>query len=206
MSETYYGVVSGDSFINAKANKLSSQDSVTHFVIYGNLDSSWKGSDTAIEVFRNLDPEVKNLTKLHLAAYSKNKPSISDPHIKFYDWLEDAEIPKLLASMDVQIVASRDKSKGVMKETFCQSMVQGMLCGLPIIANDLPVLTEKIDSGGGLVFKGKEELAKHIEKLAKDHKLRERLGGESKQIAKDRYLWNSAEFVEKFLFPAKRDS
>ena len=108
-------------------------------------------------------------------------------------------VPDLLRRMDVMIVPSRDE--GFMRETFCQSMVQGMLTGLPVLVNDLPILTEKLDRGGGRIAATAEELAGAMEELAGDAALRARLGAEGRATALERYVWDSDWFVDEMLFP-----
>ena len=89
-----------------------------------------------------------------------------------------------------------------MRETFSQAMVQGMLSGLPVLANDLPILTEKLDQGGGLVFRTPAELTGLMARLLADAPLRERLGGEARATALARYVWDTARFARTYLEPA----
>jgi glycosyltransferase involved in cell wall biosynthesis len=116
--------------------------------------------------------------------------------------MDPGELPDLLRTMDVMVVPSRDEE--VMRETFSQAMVQGMLSGLPVIANDLPVLTEKLDQGGGLVVRSVKEMSEAMDKLAGDPVLRRRLGEEARRTALARYVWDTEAFVDKFLFPGNR--
>lgn len=73
---------------------------------------------------------------------------------------------------------------------------------VPIIASDRPVLMEKLDQGGGLIFRTLEKLAAHMALLADDTALRQRLGDEARRVALKRYVWNTEHFLHKYLFPA----
>ena len=108
-------------------------------------------------------------------------------------------MPDFLRRMDVMIVPSRDEE--IMRETFSQAMVQGMLTGLPVIASDLPVLSEKLDRGGGLTFRTVADLREMIARLVRDADLRRRLGAEARRTAAERYVWSTKTFVERYLAP-----
>jgi glycosyltransferase involved in cell wall biosynthesis len=188
-----YGIMDSDRYV--PGNSPSDKDTVD-FCVLGALDNAWKGSDTAIEAFLFLSDELQARCRLHLASFST---PIESPHpsIIVHPWMPAEEIPDLLRSMDIQIVPSRDEE--VMRETFSQVMVQGMLTGLPQIVHDLPILTEKLDDGGGLIFKTPAELARHMEILALDADLRKRLGTEAQRTARARYIWNTATWAKQWL-------
>jgi len=150
--------------------------------------------------FRALAPEVRARARLHLVAYHQ-PPAIAEKDIAAYPWMDPDALPDLLRKMDVLLVPSRDEE--VMRETFSQAMVQGMLTGLPILANDLPVLTEKLDRGGGLIFRNVPELTAGMARLAEDAGLREKLGREARATALARYVWSTAEFASRHLFPGE---
>ena len=114
---------------------------------------------------------------MHLASFV-NPTHTTTPGIQIYPWLPAAEIPAFLRRMDVMLVPSRDEL--VMRETFSQVIIQGMLTGLPIIASNRPVL---------------------METLAGDAVLCRRLGAEARRIALARYAWNMDRFSRKYLFP-----
>jgi glycosyltransferase involved in cell wall biosynthesis len=105
-----------------------------------------------------------------------------------------------LKRMDVMLAPSRDE--GVMRETFSQAAVQGMLSGCPLIVSDLAILTEKINEGGGLVAHSPEEMAAAMGRLASDAELRVRMGEKARRVAAARYIWRTDEFVKRYLFPA----
>jgi len=187
-----YGVMGADRYFPTPRPV----DSPVRFLVLGVLDNAWKGADTAIEAYCNLKPEVRARCELHLASYI-NPPAETSPGVIVHAWKSANEIPGFLREMDVMICPSRDEH--VMRETFSQAMVQGMLTGLPIIAHDLPILRSKIDTGGGRVFRSTEELTTIMEEMVGDTGLRARLGTEGRATALKRYQWNTARFTERYI-------
>lgn len=193
--DEYYGVPCADQFYPAPASKRSV--SSVNFCVLGSLDAAWKGADTALAAFRQLPPAARTRCRLHLASYD-TPPLFSEPDIRTYPWMPADAIPDFLRQMDVVIVPSRDED--VMRETFSQAIVQGMLTGLPILAGDLPILAEKLDAGGGYVFHGVEELTDHMVQLAEHPELRQTLGAQARQTALTRYTWDTVVFARRHLF------
>ena len=196
VSDVYYGVTNGDKYFPSPDK---TENGVIEFAVLGNINNAWKGADTAIEAVKALPKEIQSRIKLHLASYIEEPPIFEEECIVPYRWMSSEQIPEFLRSIDVLIVPSRDLK--IMKETVSQAMVQGMLSGLAILANDLPILTEKLDQGGGLVFKNSSELAKQIIELVENNDLRARLGEEARETAQKRYVWNSQHFINTYLFP-----
>lgn len=194
-SDVYFGEIRSDIFKPAK-EKLK-KDDLIHFLVFGSLDCDWKGSDTAIEAFSSLPDKIRKKAKLHLAGFSKNKPDVDGESIVAYSWIDEAKVPEFIQSMDVLVIPSRDTDR--MKETFCQALVQGMLCRLPVIVNNLPVLTDKVKTGGGLIFNSIEEFRDHFSLLVEDVELREKLAAEALEIARKDFLWNTEHFVNNYL-------
>ena len=88
---------------------------------------------------------------------------------------------------------------GKMMETFCQTMVQGMLCGLPQITTNLEIFTEKLDEGGGIVTHGVEDIANAMSSLSSNIQTISGQGKIAAKVAKERYIWDSDYFAEKYL-------
>lgn len=193
---TAYGIPNAEAFF--PATEVKPADAPVNFCVVGQLDNAWKGADTAIAAFQKLPDAVRTRCRLHLAAFV-NSPVTAAPGVQIYPWLPAAEIPAFLRRMDVMLVPSRDEH--VMRETFSQVIVQGMLTGLPIIASDRPVLMEKLDAGGGLIFQTLDQLAQAWENLAGNAALRRRLGADARRVALERYVWNTDRFIHKYLFP-----
>lgn len=193
----YYGIPCADQFHPA-ADAGQRPDPV-NFCLLGSLDASWKGADTAVAAYDQLPTAVRYHCRLHLAGY-RQPPVFADTGIIAYPWMPAEAVPDFLRRMDVMIVASRDEH--IMRETFSQAIVQGMLTGLPILVNNLPILAEKLDAGGGFVFHDTAELARYMLQLAGDPGLRRKLGREARQTALARYVWQTAEFAKRHLCPS----
>ena len=192
MSEVYYGVTDSEGFHPSEGR----DDSVVMFFVLGQLDNAWKGADTAISAFRRLRKDGAVKCELHLASFSE-PAQWEEEGIVPHAWMPAVNIAGFVRDMHVMVVPSRDEQ--VMRETFSQAIVQGMLCGLPVIVNDLPILTEKLDKGGGRIFKDDSELASHMKELAFDADLRANLGAEARATALERYVWDTAVFRQKYL-------
>lgn len=193
-AEVYYGVTDADAF--QPRRRLSDEDGIVRFCVIGQLDNAWKGADTAAAAFNKAQAGGGFSCELHLASFSR-PDSWKGPGIVPYGWMDPSSIPEFLGRMDVMIVPSRDEE--VMRETFSQAMVQGMLSGLPTIVNQLPVLTEKLDEGGGLVFSTVDELAACIRKMANSADYRRETGARGRATALSRYKWSTDVFREKYL-------
>jgi len=192
--DVWYGVSDADAYHPPAGPRTG--DGTVRFCVLGQLDNAWKGADTAVAAYRRLPPPVRERAELHLAAFQR-VPEYPEPGIRPYPWMPVEQVPDFLRSMDVLLVPSRDE--GVMRETFSQAIVQGMLTGLPVCAADLPVLTEKLDAGGGLVFRTADELAAHMAMLAADPGKRRALGRRGRDTALRRYVWNTDTFVQRYL-------
>ncbi len=191
-----YGITGAEAYLQI-ARKPPAH--TVDFCVVGNLENEWKGADTAIAAFRALPDVIRSHCRLHLASYHQT-PVFTESGIRPYSWMAAQEIPAFLAQMDVMVVPSRDEN--VMRETFSQVMVQGMLAGLPQIVTRLPILTEKLDQGGGMVCETVFEMTQAMEKLALDEVLRQRLGQQAKETATRRYIWSTSHFIEQFLVSA----
>ncbi len=189
----HYGVTDADRFFPAPAPRA---DDAVHFCVLGQLDNAWKGADTAVAAFELLPEDVRRRCRLHLASF-RTPPDFGDTRIRAYAWMDVNGIPDFLRGMDAMIVPSRDEK--VMRETFSQAMVQGMLSGLPLLANRLPILEEKLDEGGGLVFDGPAGLRDAIVRLANDSDERARMGARARAVALQRYVWDTRVFADRFL-------
>lgn len=189
-----YGIMNADKYV--PATNRSQDESVVHFGVVGALDNPWKGADTAIAAFRQLPAEWQERCHLHLASYP-HPPDISDRNITAYSWMPATEMPAFLQRLDVLIVPSRDEE--IMRETFSQATVQGMLTGLPIIHANLPILTEKFDQGGGVAFRDKQTLCEAISALAGDSERRHAMGATAREIALKRYVWDTQRFITRYI-------
>lgn len=189
-----YGIFNSERYVPPAARPAPP----VRFIVLGALDNAWKGADTAQAAWALLAPALRARAELHLASF-RSPPAVMEG-VTAHPWLPADTIPGLLQGMHVMICPSRDEV--VMRETFSQAMVQGMLSGLPVLVNDLPILTEKLDRGGGLVFRTVTELAEHMTRLVEEPGLRERLGSEARCTALERYVWDTARFSARYLEPS----
>lgn len=192
-----YGIVNAGSFFPREAAAEGAGGSKVRFCVVGALDNAWKGADTAIAAFKALPDDVRGRCELHLLAYEKPPAEPFGPGIVAYAWQDADTLPAFLRGMDAMVVPSRDEE--VMRETFSQATVQGMLTALPVIHSDLPILNEKFDAGGGIVFKDVQSLSAAIARLAADAPLRARLGAEARATALSRYVWDTRRFCSRYL-------
>lgn len=187
-----YGIVDAHRFFPAEQRR----NERVRFVVLGALDNAWKGSDTALDAFRRLPPEIAARCELHLASYLK-PPSNLPAGVTAYPWTPADRIPEFLRGMDAMLCPSRDEE--VMRETFSQAIVQGMLTGLPVLASNLPIFAEKLDAGGGRIVRSADEMAAQMAALAMDPEMRARLGAEARATALSRYCWDTARFVRRYM-------
>lgn len=191
----WYGVTDADRFY-PEARSMDDRRFV-NFCVMGKLENDWKGADTAVAALRKMDASARDRCMLHLAAY-ETPPEFPGENIRAYPWMPFDSIPALLREMDVMMVPSRDEG-GVIRETFCQAMVQGMLTGLPQIVSDQSVLVEKLDEGGGIICRSAEEFAAAMTELAGDAEKRRVMGAEAREVALRRYVWDTQLFAGDYL-------
>lgn len=82
------------------------------------------------------------------------------------------DLPRILSELDVLVVPS------LWWESFCLTIREGQLAGIPVIASDLGAMREALDGEGcGLLFRAGDarELADRIDRLTRDDDLRARL-------------------------------
>lgn len=188
-----YGIMNADKF--HRANEKSS-DGKVKFGVLGALDNEWKGADTAIAAYGMLPPEQKEKSELHLMAYSNEIPKDLEKGIIAYGWQNSSIVPDFLRSLDVLLVPSRDEE--VMRETFSQATVQGMLTELPILYSDLPILKEKFDNGGGILCKTSEDFSKAMASFIENPSSCQEYGRQARATALERYVWDTKRFFDRY--------
>lgn len=190
--ETCFGIQNAADYHPAPPGSRP-DDGRVHFCILGVLDSPIKGADIAIEAWSLLPERLRRRAILHLCAY-KTPPVLTNPDIVTHEWMPHEAIGDFLRRMDVVLVPSRI-------EAFATAMVQGMLCGLPVVCSQLPSLTERIDTGAGLAFADPAELARHVEQLTENAAERARMGIIARHTAVQRYIWSFDRFAGLYLKP-----
>jgi glycosyltransferase involved in cell wall biosynthesis len=174
---------------------VSVGDGVVRFGVLGKLDNPWKGAGDAIAAFGVLPDALRARCELHLASYEReaNKPEDLPDGVIAHGWMGSSTTPELLRTWDVIVVPSSSH------ETFSQAIVQGMLTGLPVIARDLPVLAEKLDTGGGIVVEDVASMSAAMARLAGDAGLRASMGAIARETALARYVWDTGAFVRDYV-------
>ena len=205
---TSYGIPDADRFVGGEIGEDTGGtpapreeggegrgDGVVRFGVLGKLDNPWKGADDAIEAFGMMSEDVRARCELHLASYERRdaRPVIDDDRIIAHDWMETSRTPGFLRGLDVLLVPSTSH------ETFSQAIVQGMLTGLPIVARDLPVLAEKLDTGGGVVVDDVSSMSEAMGRLAGDAQLRASMGAIARRTALERYVWDTGAFLRDYV-------
>jgi glycosyltransferase involved in cell wall biosynthesis len=100
-------------------------------------------------------------------------------------WHDHDELPEFLAASDAVVLPSA-------REQFGQVLVEGMACGLPVIAADAYGPGEIVDDGvtGWLVTADDEQaLADALVAAVNDAGERRRRGEAARAVARERYSW-----------------
>jgi len=108
--------------------------------------------------------------------------------VNFTGFIENREIPSLLAKHDIMIMPSVMES-----ESFGVAALEAAAAGLPVIASRIGGIPEVVlDGVTGLLVKpgDPKDLADAIITLAKDKNLRDRLGQAGRNFVVRNYLWD----------------
>jgi len=168
------------------------------FSLVARLPGVCKGLDVALEAFGKLPEGVHERCRLHLISYIE-PPEFEDPNIIAHKWMPMESGAELLREMDAHLALSTH-------ETFSHAIVQGMMTALPVIATPIPVYLDKLSpergGAGGLVVSrvdAVDEVRDAMVRLATDHAERARLGREGREVARERFVWDTRRFVEEYL-------
>ncbi len=195
-----YGLTGGERYHpgprqEAAARGEDPPDGVVRFCLLARLPNNSKGLEVALAAWDLLPATVRNRCHLHLASWS-SPPDLGRDGVTAHAWIANERVPEFLRGMDAMLCIST-------YETFSQAMVQGMLTGLPVIATALPVYVEKIGadgSRGGIVCSGSAEIARAMERVSGDVRMRARLGSAGREEALARWVWDADRFIERHLF------
>lgn len=172
-----------------------STPSPTRIILLGRMPNHYKGHDIALEAFLALEPELRAAAELHLVSFIE-PVTLNHPGVIAHQWTPSSAIPDLLRTMDIMIAPSRN-------ETFSQAVVQGMLTELPVIASPLPVFTEKLETGAGIICDSVPEYTAALTALIRDPARRRTMGRLGRQLALERFVWNTDRFLDQHLFPTR---
>ncbi len=192
----HYGLPNTEAFSPPEPEAAPSEPPV-RFILLGRLPNVSKGHRRAVEAFAAMPDDVRSRCELHLASFVSDDAITDDikrPGVVAYTWTPPERVPELLRSMHAMLTISSN-------ETFSQAIVQGMLTGLPIIATPLPVYTEKLDTGGGIVCETTEQITAAMVKLASEPQTRAAMGEVGRRTALERYVWSTDHFLDTILFP-----
>jgi glycosyltransferase involved in cell wall biosynthesis len=119
--------------------------------------------------------DLKKMTeKLNMAA-----------RVSFVGFVDNRQIPSLLAEHDIMVMPSLEESFGV-------AALEAASVGLPVIASDIGGVPEVVkDSETGILVKPGdiENLTAAIKKLAGDAELRKRMGTAGREFVRTNYDW-----------------
>lgn len=99
--------------------------------------------------------------------------------IAFHGAYRPEETPAILAGLDALVVPS------IWYETYCMVIREGFLAGVPVVASNFGAMAEAIEDGTtGLLFGVGDsvDLARKLERLARDRDLRHRLAASRKRV------------------------
>jgi glycosyltransferase involved in cell wall biosynthesis len=162
-----------------------------------------KGAHVLIEAFRKLD---RSNVRLDLygavvpyhgdATYESRLRALAsdDPRITLHGRYENKDLPEILGKIDILVVPS------IWWETFCITIREGWLGGVPVVASRLGALAEAIEDGAtGLLFEpgDPDDLARALSRLCDDPSLRARLAEGSFERVKTIAL-NTDEMLEHY--------
>jgi glycosyltransferase involved in cell wall biosynthesis len=103
-----------------------------------------------------------------------------EDQITFHGAYHPREAPRLLASIDALVVPS------IWYETYCMVIREGFLAGVPVVASNFGAMADAIENERtGLLFRMGDsvDLARQIERLARDRELGERLARSPKTVS-----------------------
>lgn len=195
--DVYYGICNPADFFPAPER----QTGPVRFCMLGKLDTALKGVDGVVRAFASLPPDIRPGCELHLASFPVLPEATTraawGSGVIAHPWMPVSEVPAFLRTMDVLVIASAS-------ETYSQACVQAMLTGIPVLGRDLPAIREKLATGGGLCFATDAEISPTMARLASDAALRADMGRAGRAHALKHCIWNTSEFLDRFIFPADR--
>jgi len=158
--------------------KISDEDIV---VLCVGMPTMRKGIDLFIELARRF-PKVKfywvgkeirfKTNWLKVKRLIKNKTS----NVVFTGYVDD--IVSAYCGADILLFPTRSENEGL-------PVLEAGACKLPVIANNLPVLREKIKNGvNGFLCNNIDEFTKRLKQLINSRSLRRKLGYEANKMAK----------------------
>ena len=108
-----------------------------------------------------------------------------DGRVIFAGKVSNADLPRHYNAADVVVLPSIDKS-----EAFGLVLLEGMACGKPVVASDLPGVRTVVD-GAGFTTKPKNaaDLAEKIKKILENDELAKKFGEQGRFKVEQKYSW-----------------
>jgi glycosyltransferase involved in cell wall biosynthesis len=103
-----------------------------------------------------------------------------ESQITFHGAYAPADAPRILARLDCLVVPS------IWYETYCMVVREGFLAGVPVVASNFGAMAEAIeDERTGLLFNAGDavDLARKLDRLAREPELRQRLAQSEKHVS-----------------------
>lgn len=148
-----------------------------------------KGVDVLVDAFRLLNDDALEL-HIHGDAppfhekrdylYDLKTLALGIPQpVRFLGRYDNEQVAKILAGIDILVVPS------LWWETFCLTIREAMLAGVPVVASDVGAMREAVETHqSGLCFRAGDaaDLARVLSRLIGDAGLRERLSNRRREV------------------------
>ena len=162
----------------------------TDFIItcIGNF-SERKGQDRIIEAFNKIGkPNIK------IILGGQGKLNNTSDAILYSGFIDHEQIPKYLSASDVYVIPTR-------WEGCCNSIIEAMACGLPIISSNRPFNWDVLNKDNSIMIDPDniDEIAKAILTLYEDESLRERLSKNAYRTAQNLSISRRAQGIVDFM-------
>jgi glycosyltransferase involved in cell wall biosynthesis len=164
-------------------------------LLYAGNVAAHKGVHTALEAMEIVVHEAER-QHIHLTVAGAGHPDYRDrlqrmvtekqlpPNITFIDWMQRAQMPSLMAQMDVLLFPS------IWQEPFSRVVLEAMALGLVVIGTPTGGTREILEDGvNGLTFPAEDAdaLAAQILTVADDPGLRTKLAAKAQQTVVENY-------------------
>lgn len=119
----------------------------------------------------NQNPEKQRLATLSRTLGIEDK-------VRFIEQVTQESLPDWYSAADVQIVTS-------WHETFCRVILEGMACGLPVVATSVGAIPYLVRDGSGVLTESDNsiQLARHLNRLYVNENRRREIGENAKRHA-----------------------
>ena len=143
-----------------------------------------KGPDRIVDAVKDLD------VKLVFAGKGELKPKLLCNQTLFCDSVEPQNMPRLLSACDVFVLPTK-------KEGCCNSIIEAMACGLPIVSSDRDFNDDILDDTCSIKINPESisDIRKAIVTLYNDSSIRDRLSSGAIEKSKELSINNRAKAI-----------